>query len=227
MAPTWSTRSEGIETSFTVSAAPPTYPFQKLMTEASDNTAKAVMRVHMRALRRNLVREHPEADWQAGDRAEEMLAALRLKKPGVIAVYRASGNEIDPRPLAENMIKLGWTVALPVCEELDAPIVFRGFKPGDRLAPDVMEIAAPLASAPEVTPHIVITPLLAFDRHGHRLGQGGGYYDRTIAALRMSQQNPVIVGLAYAGQEVERVPTDDHDQKLDAILTESGYRPLP
>ena len=196
------------------------------MTEAQDNSAKAAMRVHMRALRRALVREHPEADWQAGDRAGEMLKALGIKAPGVIAVYRASGNEIDPRPLAENMIKLGWTIALPACEDFACPVVFRAFKPGDRLAPDVMEIAAPLASAPEVTPDIVITPLLAFDRHGHRLGQGGGYYDRTIEAMRAAPKRPVIVGLAYSGQEVDRVPTDAHDQKLDAILTESGYRPL-
>jgi 5-formyltetrahydrofolate cyclo-ligase len=196
------------------------------MTEAADNSAKAAMRVHARAHRRNLVREHPEADWQAGDRAEEMLAALRISKPGVIAVYRASGNEIDPRPLADNMIKLGWIVALPVCEDFACPVTFRAFKPGDRLAPDVMEIAAPLASAPEVVPDIVITPLLAFDRHGHRLGQGGGYYDRTIESLRQGGRKPVIVGLAFSGQEVEQVPTDGHDQKLDAILTESGYRPL-
>ena len=68
--------------------------------------------------------------------------------------------------------------------------------------------------------------MLAFDRRGGRLGQGGGYYDRTLAALRATAWPPAFVGLAYAGQEVERVPTDEHDQKLDAILTERGYRPL-
>jgi 5-formyltetrahydrofolate cyclo-ligase len=197
------------------------------MSDAQDLSAKAAMRVHMRALRRQLVRDHPEADWQAGDHAQAMLAALRLKGAGVIAVYKASGNEIDPRPLAENMIKLGWRVALPACEALDAPVTFRLFKPGDRLAPDAMDIAAPLASSPEAAPDIVVTPLLAFDRHGHRLGQGGGYYDRTIEQLRSRPKTPVIVGLAFSGQEVERVPTDEHDQMLDAILTERGYRPLP
>jgi 5-formyltetrahydrofolate cyclo-ligase len=197
------------------------------MTTAADTSAKAALRVHMRALRRTLVRDHPEADWQAGDHAEAMLAALKLKKPGVIAVYRASGNEMDPRPLADNMIKLGWTVALPVCEALDCPVIFRAFKPGDRLAPDIAEIAAPLASAPEATPDIIIAPLLAFDKAGHRLGQGGGYYDRTLERLRATRRPPLFIGLAYAGQEVERVPVDDHDQRLDAILTESGYRPLP
>lgn len=196
------------------------------MTEAQDASAKAAMRVHMRALRRQLVKEHPEADWQVGDRAQELLDGLRLQRPGVIAVYRALGNEIDPRPLADNLRKLGWRVALPVCEALDEPITFRLFNPGDRLAPDAMEIASPLVSAPEVEPDLVVTPLLAFDTQGHRLGQGGGYYDRTIERLRASPKRPAIVGLAYAGQEVPCIPAEEHDQKLDAILTEKGYRPL-
>ncbi|HEY9233988.1 MAG TPA: 5-formyltetrahydrofolate cyclo-ligase, partial [Phenylobacterium sp.] len=69
---------------------------------------------------------------------------------------------------------------------------------------------------------LVICPLLAFDRRGARLGQGGGHYDRTIEALRA--EGPVFVlGLAYAGQEVEGLPAEPHDQRLDAILTESGY----
>ena len=197
------------------------------MTDAVETSAKAILRTHMRALRRQLVREHPEADWQAGDHAEAMLAKLGVKKPGVIAVYKAVGAEMDPRPLVENMIKLGWRIALPACEALDAPVVFRAFAPGDRLAPDAAEMAAPLASAQELHPDIVITPLLAFDRHGHRLGQGGGYYDRTLASLRAEAQPPKVVGLAFSRQEVDRVPTNDHDQKLDAVLTELGYRPLP
>jgi 5-formyltetrahydrofolate cyclo-ligase len=197
------------------------------MTAAADTSAKAILRAHMRPLRRSLVRDHPEADWQVADHAPEMLRKLKLTKPGVVAVYRASGNEMDPRPLAEAMIKLGWRMALPACEAADAPVVFRAFKPGDRLAPDNANIAAPLDSAPQVLPDIIIAPLLAFDRHGGRLGQGGGYYDRTIEALRATAWPPAFVGLAYAGQEVERVPIDRHDQKLDAILTESGYRPLP
>ena len=67
---------------------------------------------------------------------------------------------------------------------------------------------------------------LAFDRHGHRLGQGGGYYDRTLEAQRAQHRKPIAIGLAFAGQEVSEVPVDGHDQKLDAILTEKGYRPL-
>ena len=131
---------------------------------------------------------------------------------------------LDPRPLAENLIKLGWTIALPACEEPDAPVVFRTWKPGDRLAPDAVGISSPLASAGEVAPDLVVVPLIAFDSTGARLGQGGGYYDRTLAELRTGKRPPPAIGLAFAGQEVEAVPREEHDQKLDAVLTETGYR---
>jgi len=195
------------------------------MTQATD-ASKAVLRVHMRALRRSLTREHPEADWQAGDKAPEMLAARNIKKPGVIAVYRGLGSEMDARPLSEVMAKLGWTIALPVCEEIDAPVAFRVWKPGDRLSQDAAGVMAPLMSAPLADPDIVIVPLLAFDWRGGRLGQGAGYYDRTLAALR-AERDRLFVGLAFAGQEIDEVPTEIHDEKLDAVLTEKGYRPLP
>ena len=79
-----------------------------------------------------------------------------------------------------------------------------------------------ISETPLPTPRLVICPLLAFDRAGGRLGQGGGHYDRTLAVLRA--QGPVFVlGLAYAGQEVAALDLEPHDQRLDAILTETGY----
>lgn len=188
--------------------------------------AKAAMRAHMRSYRKTLIRDHPEADWQAGDRAQELLDGLRLRKPGIAALYHASGAEMDPRPLADNLMELGWKIALPACEALDEPIVFRPWKPGDRLAPDAAGINSPLASAGDLEPDFVMVPLIAYDAAGFRLGQGGGYYDRTIADLRTYRNPPPFVGLAFAGQEVEAVPHDGHDQKLDAIFTEMGYRPF-
>lgn len=190
-------------------------------------SAKAALRIHMRALRRQLVKDHPEADWQAADRLEEMLAGLGFRKPGIAAVYRAAGNEMDPRPLADNLRRLNWDIALPACEAPDEPVVFRLFYPGDRLAADAVGIQAPLASALEVTPDLIVAPVLAFDFLGNRLGQGGGYYDRTLAGLRASARAPLFVGLAFAGQEVDHVPVAEHDQRLDAILTESDYRRFP
>ena len=195
------------------------------MSHASEASAKAVLRLNMRAVRRAFVKDHPEADWQTGDRAREMLQALfkGRKSSGVVAVYRASGSEIDPRPLAECLVALGWSLALPATEEIDAAVVFRRWKPGDRLAPDAMGVASPLAAAEEVSPDVVVAPLIAFDRRGGRLGQGAGYYDRTLEAWRRTVDPPAFVGLAFSCQEVDRVPVEGHDQRLDAILTEKEY----
>jgi 5-formyltetrahydrofolate cyclo-ligase len=196
------------------------------LEQAALVTAKAAMRAHMRSLRRTFVRDYPEADWEAGDRAAELTAALGLTKPGICALYHASGSEMDARPLGEELIKLGWRLALPWCEAPDTAVVFRAWKPGDRLAPDAAGIAAPLASSPVLDCDLVICPILAFDAHGGRLGQGGGYYDRTLEGLRAGRKGPVVVGLAFSIQEVEATPREDHDQKIDAILTEKGYRRL-
>ena len=87
--------------------------------------------------------------------------------------------------------------------------------------------------APELIPDIVLAPLVAFDDSGHRLGYGGGYYDRTLAALRMESKartgphdakGPVVIGCAYAGQRVAHIPALETDERLDWILTEQGAR---
>ena len=108
-----------------------------------DASAKAVLRQRVRALRRAFVREHPEADWLAGEIAERSFGLLlHGRAAGVAALYRASGSEIDPRPLAEHLLSKGWRLALPASVRLDAPVVFRAWAPGDRLAPDEMLQAA-------------------------------------------------------------------------------------
>ena len=227
MAPTWLSRSEGIKTPSTVFAAPP--PIPPPIAEGDEiqatDSAKAALRLHTRALRRVFVKEHPEADWQAGDRADELIWNLfkGKKQTGIVALYRSSGSEIDTRPLGEGLIKLGWKLALPSSEEIDAPVIFRRWKPGDKLAPDVVGISSPLAGAEEVRPDVIVAPLIAFDRRGGRLGQGGGYYDRTLEALRTTAHPPIYVGLAFSCQETDKVPTEPHDQRLDAILTEKEY----
>jgi 5-formyltetrahydrofolate cyclo-ligase len=122
------------------------------------------------------------------------------------------------------LAQAGARLALPAAESADASLIFRAFSTGDPLAPDAFGIASPLPDAPEVQPDLIITPLLAFDRFGGRIGQGGGHYDRTLAAMRARARAPVFVlGLAYAGQQVARAPMEVHDQRLDAILTEKAY----
>lgn len=139
--------------------------------------------------------------------------------------YHALGDELDPGPLIRRLVGAGARLALPVADFADAPLIFRAWDSRDVPVPDMFGVPAPPPTAPAVRPDLIICPLLAFDRTGARLGQGGGHYDRTIEALRAD--GPVFVlGLAYAGQEVEAITAEAHDQRLDAILTENGYTPV-
>ncbi len=89
-----------------------------------------------------------------------------------------------------------------------------------RLELDAAGVPAPLPLSDTVTPDLILTPLLAFDAAGSRLGQGGGYYDRTFAAL----PEVTRIGVAYAGQEVGRLEIEAHDVRLHGVLTQTGYR---
>jgi 5-formyltetrahydrofolate cyclo-ligase len=99
-------------------------------------------------------------------------------------------------------------------------MIFRAWSPGEPLELDAAGCPAPLPLAEVVEPDLILTPLLAFDGFGGRLGQGGGYYDRTFAA----RPDVVRIGFAYAGQAVERLALEDHDVPLHGVLTEAGYR---
>ncbi len=188
------------------------------MVHASSQSAKTVMRLEMRARRHALAEAAPEA----GRRAAALLPLDRLPAFRIVSGYRPMGSEIDPRPLMERLAAEGASLALPAAHSRDAALAFRAWKPGDPLEPDAFGIPSPTKAAPEVRPDLVLAPLVAFDRTGGRLGQGAGHYDRTLENLRAAQA-VFVLGLAYAGQEVARVPAEAHDQPLDAILTETGY----
>jgi 5-formyltetrahydrofolate cyclo-ligase len=95
----------------------------------------------------------------------------------------------------------------------------RAFKFGDPLKAGQWGIREPVPDAPEVAPDILIVPLACFDRAGHRIGYGAGYYDMTIHALR-AQKKVVAIGIAFAAQEIPRVPATERDERLDLVLTE-------
>jgi 5-formyltetrahydrofolate cyclo-ligase len=182
---------------------------------------KTALRVQFRGLRRRLAIDIPDA----AERAARRLPLSRFSRFRIVSFYNPQGSELDPRPVLDAILGFdpGFAqAALPVAIERDAPLKFRLWSPTDTLVPDAVGIASPAASSPEVAPNLIITPLLAFDRHGGRLGQGGGHYDRTLANLRRDKAI-FVLGLAYAGQEVDAVPTDPHDQRLDAILTETEF----
>ncbi len=180
---------------------------------------KSALRSEMRALRRRLARETPDAAVLAAQRFNE----ISPWRPRVAAAYHPHGSELDPGPLAVMLRQLGAQVVLPIAVAADAPLVFRQPVDGAPLPRDAAGVPAPGLDAPALTPDLVVVPLLAFDGVGARLGQGGGYYDRTLAALR-ARGSVVALGLAYVGQEVERLPAEAHDQRLDAVLTEAGLR---
>jgi 5-formyltetrahydrofolate cyclo-ligase len=125
-------------------------------------------------------------------------------------------DEIDLRPLWHALHQRGHVVLLPQTPKLGQILQFRRWHPGCRMVRERFGTDRPDGDLD--TPDIIFVPLLAFDRRGHRLGYGGGYYDRTLAAY---PEIPAI-GFGYAAQEVEEVPCAQHDQPLQAIFTESG-----
>lgn len=183
---------------------------------------KDQMRRALAAQRSAHHKAHGEAEAQASaefvsSNADKQLGAISDK---IIAAYLPMGGELDPRPLMQALRKNGNSICLPVCINEDAPLVFRRYRQNDALLPDDMGIAAPRATAQQVTPDIVLLPLLAFDGQGHRLGRGGGFYDRTLAELK-KRSDCRFIGLAFDMQMVDKCPIAPHDEALHAVLTPS------
>jgi 5-formyltetrahydrofolate cyclo-ligase len=137
----------------------------------------------------------------------------------IVAGFMPMKSEINPLPLMRKLADAGARLALPVVAGQGKPLIMRAWGFGEPLAAGVWGIRQPPPSAPAVAPDILLVPLLAFDRAGHRIGYGAGYYDMTIAALR-AQKAVVAIGLAFAAQEIAAVPATPHDAPLDLVLTE-------
>ena len=135
----------------------------------------------------------------------------------VIAIYWPFRGEPDLRGWAGKMSDQGATIALPVVVEKAAPLVFRSWKAGEKLEKGVWNIPFPAEGA-EVTPDVVISPVVGFDGGNYRLGYGGGFYDRTLAALT---RRPVVIGVGYALQRIATIHPQPHDIAMDIVLTEA------
>jgi 5-formyltetrahydrofolate cyclo-ligase len=142
---------------------------------------------------------------------------LELARHEPVAGYWPVGGESDGRPLLAALAKAGRKICLPRMETRNGPARFYAWRAGDALKADAFGVPSPPAIPPELAPRLILTPLLAFDRAGNRLGQGGGHYDRIISLYRA--HGAVAVGLAYAEQEMAVVPTGAHDATLDWIVT--------
>jgi 5-formyltetrahydrofolate cyclo-ligase len=180
------------------------------------------------ALAKSNLRKAALARRDALPAAERLAAAEAIAAPAfpvtvapgaIVSGYMPMKSEFDPRPLMRKLADAGARLALPVVIARGLPLVMRAYAFGEALVRGVWDIRVPPPEAGEVEPDIVLAPLLAFDRSGNRLGYGAGYYDMTIAALR-AKKPVVAVGLAFAAQEVDAVPTTSRDVRLDFVLTE-------
>jgi 5-formyltetrahydrofolate cyclo-ligase len=113
----------------------------------------------------------------------------------------------------------GAQLALPCIASRGQPLIMRAWTFGDAMVSSQWGILQPLPDAIEVAPDIVIVPLVAFDRAGHRIGYGAGYYDITLRALRANKK-VIAIGIAFAAQEISQVPATERDERLDLVLTE-------
>lgn len=144
---------------------------------------------------------------------------IELPPGTTVAGYSPINSEIDPYPLMRAFMAKGAELALPVIVRRDHPLIFRSWDPNEGLVRGSYGIFQPSSDAPDVDPDIVLVPLAAFDRAGHRIGYGRGYYDRTLQNLRTVKKITVI-GIAFAVQEIQIVPALPHDEQLDCVLTE-------
>ena len=155
--------------------------------------------------------------------AAEAIAArafpLAIDAGTIVSGFMPMKSEINPLPLMRKLAAAGARLALPVVAGRGKPLIMRAWGIGEPLGAGVWGIREPPPSAAVIAPDILLVPLLAFDRAGHRIGYGAGYYDMTIAALR-ARQAVVAVGLAFAAQEIAAVPATPHDAPLDLVLTE-------
>lgn len=179
-----------------------------------------------KALRREAQRRRAaaaEAAPEAGRRLREcILATVPLPPACAVSGYWPMGGEMDPVPTLETLSARGHPVGLPVMAGRGRALVFRAWHPAQVLEDGGFGTRVPPADAPELRPQVLLVPLLAFDRTGYRLGYGGGFYDRTLQALRAQDPHVLAVGIAYAGQEVAHVPRGAGDQPLDMLVTEAG-----
>lgn len=152
-------------------------------------------------------------------RIETHLAALLMPLPPQILAFCAPvRGEFDVRPLVSLLIERGWRTAMPMVEASNAPMRFCSWTPSSAMTIDRHGIPIP-AEGRSIVPTIVLLPLLAFDPQGFRLGYGGGYFDRTLAAL---VPRPWAIGVGFELGRVADIRPQPHDMRLDAVVTETG-----
>jgi 5-formyltetrahydrofolate cyclo-ligase len=187
-----------------------------MVTPARPAVVKDILRNEAKA-RRDALPPQERAAAAAAIAARALPAGVA---PGmIVSGFSPLGSEINPIPLMRRFADAGASLALPVVAGRGQPLIMRAWNFGEPLAAGVWGIKQPKDDAPIVAPDVLIVPLLAFDRRGHRIGYGAGYYDMTITALR-AKKPVVAIGIAFAAQEIDAVPITPRDARLDLVLTE-------
>ena len=180
---------------------------------------RAALRKKMLAARAALATLEPATHADFSARIEDHLAAwLETRPPTTIGFCAPVQGEFDARPLVARLIAQGWQAAMPVVHQANAPMLFHPWTTSTPMTTDRHGIPIP-ANSPGLTPHILLLPLVAFDAAGYRLGYGGGYFDRTLAAI---VPRPLAIGVGFELSRVDSTFPQAHDQMLDFLVTEGG-----
>lgn len=182
---------------------------------------KSHLRKHLRHARQHLSKEvHARASRQC---ARLMHYIISSCDHPIVAAYYPMHHELDIMPLLNELAQDGITTLLPIITQKHGPLSFHRYHPDDSLvdSTDFITLREPIPGGDEVIPNVMIVPLLGFDRLGHRLGYGAGYYDRTLQQLR-AEHKILAIGVGFDMQEVDHpLPASPHDQPLDMIITET------
>ena len=187
------------------------------MPHARAHSSKSALRTAALAARDALTIEQRAAAAQA---VATRGLPIEIARGTIVSGYSPIRSEIDPAPLLRALAAQGAQLALPAIMARGQSLAFRAWSPNDKLLLGPLGILEPSPAAIEVIPDIMLVPLAAFDRAGHRIGYGAGHYDYTLAHLR-KLKHIIAVGLAFAAQEIVAVPALPHDVALDYVLTET------
>ncbi len=180
-------------------------------------------RQELRALRKTLsVDEHAAASARIAAHLEAVLQD-RFDGAGglILSMYWPIKGEPNLRDLMARLHSTGVTIALPLVETKAAPLVFRHWTPETKMVRGDWNIPVPPRDARQVTPDIALAPLVGWDGEGYRLGYGGGYFDRTLAALETA---PFKIGIGFTAARQPTIYPQPHDIAMDVIVTEAGAR---
>jgi 5-formyltetrahydrofolate cyclo-ligase len=156
-----------------------------------------------------------------GQRIEARLRSLLDKRTNfILGVYWPFQAEFDPRPLIDWLVATGSAVALPAVTDKKGPLEYRAWRPGEELVDGVWGIPVPKARE-IVLPQVVLAPLVGFDRRSYRLGYGGGYFDRTLAAL---SPRPLAIGVGFEMARIATIYPQAFDIPMDIVVTETEIR---